>query len=130
MATSRRKAVEDHARKALEFLEHSDREFAAGDESQGSEKLWGAASQAVMAIAKQRGWRYGKSGARATAVTRIAEEYDEPLLVSDYGLAEAFHANFYHEFMEDDVIERDRPLVHRFVHRILDLAGGPKAPRK
>ena len=33
--------VADHARAVLE---HSDEEFAKGDEKQGSEKLWGAAA--------------------------------------------------------------------------------------
>ena len=33
---------ERRAEAALEFLAASEREFAAGDEAQGSEKLWGA----------------------------------------------------------------------------------------
>ena len=113
--------VDEHIRTALLFLEHSDQEFAAGDELQGSEKLWGAASQSVMGFCKQRGWRAGKSNARKAAVQRMADEYDEPLLVSDFSVADKFHANFYHHFMEDEDIERDRPLVHRFVQRVVTL---------
>ena len=37
--------------------------------------------------------------------------------------AQQFHANFYHGFMEDDDIERGRPLVRRFVNRVLEYAG-------
>ena len=48
--------IQDHAAAAYEFLEDSDREFAAGDELQGSEKLWRAASHAVMVVTTQRGW--------------------------------------------------------------------------
>ena len=33
--------VQDHIATANEFLEAADREFAAGDQLQGSEKLWG-----------------------------------------------------------------------------------------
>ena len=113
--------VEEHLRTAREFLQHSDREFEAGENLQGSEKLWGAASHSVLAVAKRRGWRFGKSASRRIAVHRLAEEYDDPLLASDYATVELFHANFYNDFMEDEAIEMDRPMVHRFVHRMLDL---------
>ena len=119
--SEREMTVDQHLRTALLFLEHSDREFAAGDELQGSEKLWGAASQSVMAFCKQRGWNFGKSNARKAAVQRLADEYDEPLLVSDFSVADKFHANFYHHFMEDEDVQRDRALVHRFVHRVVAL---------
>ena len=117
--------AQDHARAALEFLEHSDREFAAGDTMQGSEKLWGAASHAVTAIVKQRGWDYGKYSHRVTAVKRLAEEHNDPSLPLAYGLANKFHANFYYDFIEDAMIEEEGPLVHAFVHRILSLMEAP-----
>ncbi len=121
MANRPTMTVTDHVRTALEFLEHSEREFANGDELQGSEKLWGAASHSVMAVAKQRGWRFSKHNAKVAAVNRLAEEFEEPLLVSDFLLAEQFHANFYHDFMEADVVARGRPIVERFVRRMLAL---------
>ncbi len=113
--------VADHVRTALEFLEHSEREFSNGDELQGSEKLWGAASHSVMAVAMQRGWRFSKHNAKVAAVNRLAQEYSEPSLVSEFFAAEQFHANFYHDFMEDDVIEMGRPIVERFVRRMLEI---------
>ena len=113
--------VEEHLRTAREFLQHSDREFEAGENLQGSEKLWGAASHSVLAVAKRRGWRFGKSASRRIAVRRLTEEYDDPTLDLGYAVAELFHANFYNDFMEDEAIEMDRPMVHRFVHRMLDL---------
>ena len=42
----------DHAQTAEGFLADSDREFAAGDVLQASEKLWGAAAHAMMAVAE------------------------------------------------------------------------------
>ena len=111
----------EHVQTALEFLEHSDREFQAGDIMQGSEKLWGAASHAVTAIAKQRGWAFSKYNHRLNAVRRLAEEYNEPLLTAGYALALTFRANFYHDTMEDDVIEDGRPIVHNFVRRIVGM---------
>lgn len=117
----REMTTEEHLQAALDFLRHSDEQFAAGDALQGSEKLWGAASHAVTAIAKQRGWPYGKYRARVTAVNRLSEEYNEPVLPAYLSIARQFHNNFYRDFMEDDDIEDDRPKVHAFVHRIAAL---------
>ena len=125
MTTRPEMTAQDHARAALEFLEHSDREFAAGDTMQGSEKLWGAASQAVTAIAKHRGWRYGKYNHRVAVVHRLSGECNDPSLPPAFGLARKFHANFYHDFMEDMEIEEEGPLVHAFVRRILSVVEAP-----
>ena len=105
-------------------MEQSAQEFDAGDDLQGSEKLWGAATQAGKAIARQRGWRHGKSFHRAAAVDSLSEELNEPQLKLGYSLAEKFHANFYNDFMEDYVITRDRPLLHNFVQRMVAIAEG------
>ncbi len=127
MTTRRSKTSEEHAQIARSFLVNADREFDAGDQLQGSEKLWGAATHAVTALAKQRGWRFGKANARAIAVERLSEEEDDPSLSDGYMVAEQFHANFYHDFMEDDAIERGRPSVARFVNRILAMVDNPAA---
>ncbi len=91
---------------------------------QGSERLWGAASYAVTAIAKQRGWRFSKCSHRLNAMRRLAEEYNEPLLTAGYALALTFHANFYHDTMEDDAVDDGRQIVHGFVHRIVGMVEG------
>ena len=118
--------LEKHVRSALEFLQHADREFAAGDQQQGSEKLWGAVSQAAMVVGKQRGWRCGKSGYRREIARNLADQYREPLIASNYGIGEKFHANFYHDFMEDEEIEENRPMVHQFVHRLIEIVESPE----
>ena len=82
---------------------------------QGSEKLWGAAAHAVMAVAQQRGWKYGnhytlrRDGSidlqmRWKTIAHKRLELD---------VAEKFHANFYHNFMEDSELDMNRPLVQR-----------------
>lgn len=117
--------VRQRVQKAQEFLAASDVEFAKGDDVQASEKLWGAAANAVMAVAQQRGWPYGKHYALKVAVQRLAHECDDELLgealVSEFTTAESFHANFYHDFMEDFQIETGRPIVRRFVNRALGM---------
>ena len=59
-------------------MEAADQEFAAGDVLQGSEKLWGAASHAIMAVAQERGWQFGSHRAMKDAARRLAKEYGDP----------------------------------------------------
>ena len=109
----------DHSQTALEFLSVSDEEFAAGDHLQASEKLWGAATHAVMAVADRRGWECRSHRAMKSVVQRVAGEVGDVFFTGGFAAAEKFHKNFYHDEMEDYEVEADRPLVHAFVHRML-----------
>ena len=113
--------VDEHTQTAQNFLRQADAGFSAGDYFQGSEKMWGAASQAVMAMAQQRGWQFGSHRALKIAADPLAEEYDDMALSDGFVAAQQFHANFYHDFMEDYDLERTRRSVRRFVARVLEL---------
>ena len=113
--------IGEHYRTAQDFLAAADAEFSAGDILQGSEKLWGAAAHAVMAVAQQRGWRFGDHRALQAAANRLANEFREPILASNFSVAEKFHANFYHDFMQDFEIDGDREKVRDFINRVLSL---------
>ena len=107
-----------HIETAQDFLEKSDRYFDEGDVLQGSEKIWGAAAHVVMAAAQQNGWPFGDHRSLKIAVRRFADEHNEPSLVSQFGVAEKFHANFYHKFMQDYEYRDDRPEVRQFVEKM------------
>ena len=121
MVTSGADSVAQCVEQAVAFLGQADREFDAGDRRQGSEKLYGAATQAVIAAAQQRGWAYRSHRATKNATIRLADEYDEPFLSAGFLAAEKFHKNFFHDEMEDYEIAADRPIVHRFVTRLVEL---------
>ena len=112
----------EHSQTAQDFLATSDSEFVAGDILQGSEKLWGAAAHAVMAVAQQRGWRFGDHRALQAAANRLADELREPILANNFSVAEKFHVNFYHDFMQDFEIDGDREKVRDFVKSIFSLS--------
>ena len=109
----------EHVDTAREFLEAADREFEAGDVLQGSEKMWGAASHALIAVAQDRGWPYGGHYNLREAAERLAEERGDPLIGYGFGIAEKFHANFYHGFMETREREIACEQVKDFVGRVL-----------
>ena len=122
MATQRAPMLaNDHAAKALDFLAQSDAEFAEGDRLQASEKLWGAATHAIMAIAQQRGWRHGSHRSLKEAAEQLSDDHNDPLVEYGFLAAEKFHRNFYHDNMEDFELDSDRPKVHDFVRRVLAL---------
>ena len=119
--------IADHVETAHDFLDAASREFAAGDVLQGSEKLWGAASHAVMAAAQERGWPMGSHRQLKIAADRLAAEYGDQGIRAGFALAEKFHANFYHGFMEDWEIRPDRDIVHGFV---IQLTNGRRASQQ
>ena len=106
---------------AQDFLVKSGGYFAEGDVLQGSENLWGAASHAIMALAQQRGWDFGSHRAMIRAVNRISQEQSDRALRLEFNVAEQFHSNYYHSFMEEFQIENNRLTVRGFVERILAL---------
>ena len=119
--TTKEMTTQQHAQTARDFLVASDREFATGDHLQGSEKLYGAATQVIIAICQQRGWKYNNHRSMKWAVADIAREQDDLLIVGGFSTAENFHRNFFHDHMEDYEIETERPAVHDFVARMLTL---------
>ena len=111
--------VKEHVQLAQEFLEASDREFEAGDKFQASEKLWGAASHALMSVMQEEG-EVGKSHSEMRrAVRRLAVKREDEFIRTGFEVAEKFHANFYHGFMEDFQISEGREDVREFVERLL-----------
>ena len=119
--TTKEMNSQEHAQTARDFLVASDREFAAGHDRQGSEKLYGATTHVVSALAQQRGWQYRSHRSMKNAAFRLADEYDDPLVLAGFLAAERFHIHFFHQDLEDYEIALNRPVVHRFVNHMLAL---------
>ena len=122
MALETNMQTRDHVRTAREFLTAADREFDAGDHLQASEKLWGAASHALTAVAKQRDLPHGSHRALNKATQLLADETGDVALLGGFAVAEKFRGNFNYDFMEDFELDADRPTVINFVERLLVLA--------
>ena len=103
--------TQEHAQAAKEFLDEADREFAEGDVLQASEKMWGAASHAIMAVALQRGQPCGTHRLMINAAREVADELDDVWLKAGISVAQQFHANFYHGFMETEDLEPNAEIV-------------------
>lgn len=115
--------TQEHAGTARAFLQEADREFAEGDTLQASEKMWGAASHAIMAVAMQRGQDCGTHRQMVNVAWQLADELNDDGLRAGMIAAQQFHRNFYHGFLEPEEFENPAGLVRRFVGRMLALAG-------
>ena len=112
-----------HAQTAMDFLGKADRHFAEGDQIQASEKLWGAAAHAVMSVSIERVWTHTSHPAMKRAAEQLAEEHGDPLIASNFAVAEKYHRDFYHLFMEDEEWTTDRLKVRDLVARVLAMRG-------
>ena len=113
--------INEHIQTALDFLAKSDIYFADGDRLQGSEKLWGAATNAITAVAQQRGWPYAGPDDLNRAVKRLADDLDEPLLSSCFASVKMFRDNVEFDFMEEFQLKSARPRARHFIDRMLSL---------
>ena len=106
---------------ALMFLDDSEREFAAGDVRQASDKLWGAATDAITAVALERGWNHESHRDMKNAVQRLAVEPGNECLDAQFAAIEKFYINLFHPALEPHDIETDKFIVYDFVERMLAM---------
>ncbi len=71
---------------------------------QASEKGWGAAAQALKAIAEERGWNHNSHGLIVDIAQQVADEQGRPDLVGLFGTAQALHVNFYENWLSSDTL--------------------------
>ena len=117
--------AQEHALAALEFLEKADSCFEEGDQKQASEKLWGAAAHAVIAVAPETGISVESHLELMTIAERLAVEHDDPLIASGFSISGMYYHDSHHVhlLLDGDEWIADRPKVGNFVARVLALRG-------
>ena len=103
---------------AAALLEQARIELAAGDTRQASEKGWGAAAQAVKAVAESRGWEHRNHAALFRAVARLANGSEDEDIHRWFHIASSLHVNFYENWLEADAVEVGLSDVNRLVDRL------------
>lgn len=97
-------------------------ELDAGDTCQASEKLWGAAAQALKSLAERRGWRHGSHGEFYRIMRRVRAEFDDPdSMESRFDAAGTLHVNFYEDWLNDEEVRRRAAHVREFVDQLSEL---------
>ena len=111
------------AQKARYLLFEAYVEFADGNDNlKACEKIWQAATHAIRAVAQQRGWECGEEWESLYSVLdRLAEEKDEPYLLSSFSALQIFRDNVEYDFMEDFQVKSARPRARKFIEQILSM---------
>ncbi|MDT7863112.1 MAG: PaREP1 family protein [Vulcanisaeta sp.] len=97
--------MELYVRLSEKYLRDAEEFLAKGDYVQASEKLWGAASFMVKAVAASRGVLISSHGELFSYVRSLGEEEGNPELRRLFSVASTLHQNFYENWLSGDVVK-------------------------
>ncbi|MDT7969655.1 MAG: PaREP1 family protein [Vulcanisaeta sp.] len=97
--------MELYVRLSEKYLRDAEEFLAKGDYVQASEKLWGAASLMVKAVAASRGVLISSHGELFSYVRSLGEEEGNPELRRLFSVASTLHQNFYENWLSGDVVK-------------------------
>ena len=93
-----------YAHMSRKLLQQAESELNAGDTQQASEKVWGAAAQAIKSLAESRGWNHQHHGLLRDAIMELCDEQGRRDLIPLYNSAHLLHSNYYeHEYSSSEV---------------------------
>lgn len=114
--------TETHYRSAAtQLLAQARQELARGDVRQASEKGWGAAAQAVKAVAEARGWEHKTHAALFINVDRLTDETGNGEFNSLFHYANSLHINFYENWMSAQMVKAGLDRVTDFVALMAEM---------
>ena len=97
-------------------------ELESDDLIQASDKLWGAAAQALKSVAEQRGWKHNSHAHFYNIVADLGKETDSQDLRRGFDTATHLHVNFYENHMSSTDIRERLADVRRFIDQVEDLS--------
>ena len=111
-----------HIEIASEFLARARSYLADDDLLQASEKGWGAAAQAVKAVAESRGWEHSGHRQLQRTIRRLVDETGLSDIRDGFNEANTLHANIYDGFLETQDISENLERVEFLVGQLRPLA--------
>jgi len=114
--------AETYRSASAELLRKAEEALAQDDLVQASEKGWGAAAQAVKAVAQRRRWPHNGHRQLFDIIRRIADETGDRTFHELFSVANALHTSFYENWMSKETVETDLERVRDLVSRLLSLA--------
>jgi hypothetical protein len=103
------------------YLKDADELLAKKDYIQASEKLWGAATLMVKAVAASRGITILSQGELFSFVRKLGEKENKPELRRLFSVANTLHQNFYENWLNEDVIKEYSEDVKQFIAELKKL---------
>ena len=100
-------ASREYGARSQRLWEQAQTALEEADLLQTSEKLWGAAAQAVKSVAEARGWPHMSHRGLYEVISRLQQETGQQRLGQLFAIAGALHQNFYEGWMPLEQV-RDR----------------------
>lgn len=114
-----KKAIPEPIRLARELLETVQDDLLNYQEEKATANMWRAVSCALKAVAEPRGWRCDTVAEMREVAAALARETGDCRFIGGFAVAETYFANFAPAFFSDEHDDFARPLVRRFVIRVL-----------
>jgi len=113
--------AELHLALCEKYLREADELLSKGDHVQASVRAWGAAAQAVKAVASKRGVELRSHGELWRFVSRLREETGDEELGRLWHVANSLHVNFYEAWAPLELVEDAVSDVKRLVEKLKSL---------
>ena len=110
--------MERYLRLNGKFLRDADELMAKGDHVQASEKFWGAAAEAVKAVAENMGRKTRTHADLWLLVEELDSKRPDLGLLEDFLLANHLHSNFYEDELRPSAVRAAAEGVKRFIRKI------------
>lgn len=101
----------------------SAKSLSEGERLSSSEEIWGAAAQAVKAIARRRGWPHHSHDALRVIANYLGKLVDDDNIGPLFSDLESLHRNFYDDRLSVQQIETARRRLSRFKTLLRDADG-------
>lgn len=113
--------LEVHIKLSEKYLMEGEELLRGGDYVQASEKFWGAASQALKAVAAKRGERLSSHRELHKFLAKLAEETGDPELRRLWQSAGMLHQNFYENWLPPTMVKGNVEDVKTLVKKLKAL---------
>jgi len=100
------------------YLEEAEFFLEKGDYVQASEKLWGAAAEAVKVVAAKRGVELRTHGDLWKFVTKLRTELKDPEINKLFLQANYLHQNFYEGILPPEAVMDAAEAVRAFIDKL------------
>jgi len=110
--------LENYLNLLNKYLAEADDMLAKEDFTQASEKMWGAAAEAVKAVAAARGVELLSHRDLWEFTTKLDKEHPEMNLLNLFHIANSLHTNFYENWLTPEALKKGSEAVHEFVEKL------------
>ena len=110
--------AEQYRSTSLHLYDQAIEELEAGDLLQASEKLWGAAAQALKSVAERRGWNHNSHAQFFNVLAALRDDTQNENLRRYFDAAAQLHTNFYENWLDEQGIRERAADVRRFIDEL------------